>query len=232
MSRRRVAIIVVLALTGSTLIQSDAFVRRLAIQRTEEVVNGCVRLDDLAVDLGGYPVALRALRGHVENVSFTATGADIAGLRLTDIRADVNRVRFRVLGGISDIRIHDAEVFARVGADDLDRILGDLGVPGTVHIDDDAVEVQLAGTALGVELEVGTDEGAATLAVAGPLAPLMDLRFEIPGVAVRRVDPSAGALLIEATVNGNPRDVACRAEELVSSRLALLGQLAALLPGS
>jgi hypothetical protein len=51
-------------------------------------------------------------------------------------------------------------------------------------------------------------------------------------VAVRRVDPSAGALLIEATVNGNPRDVACRAEELVSSRLALLGQLAALLPGS
>jgi len=36
MSRRRVAIIVVLALTGSALIQSDAFLRRLAIQRTDD----------------------------------------------------------------------------------------------------------------------------------------------------------------------------------------------------
>src|SRR5690606_24451967 len=52
MSRRRVAIIVVLALTGSTLIQSDAFLRRLAIQRTDEVVNGCLQLDDPTVDLG------------------------------------------------------------------------------------------------------------------------------------------------------------------------------------
>lgn len=232
MSRRRVAIIVVLALIGSTLIQSDAFVRRLAIQRTEEVVNGCVQLDDPAVDLGGYPVVLRALRGYLEDVSFTAASADIGGLRLTGIRGDVDRVRFRVLGGISDIRIHDAEVFARIRADDLDRLLGDLGVPGTVHIDVDAVEVQLDGTALGIELDVGTDEGAATLAVAGPLAPLMDLRFEIPGVAVRRVDTSAGALFIEATVNGNPRDVACRTEDLVRSRLAPLRQLAALLPGS
>lgn len=232
MSRRRVAIIIVLALTGSALIQSDAFLRRLAIQRTDEVVNGCLQLDDPTVDLGGYPVALRALRGHLDDVAFTATRADIAGLRLTDIRGRVERVRFSVLGGIDDIELEDADVFARIDEHDLDRLLDELGVAGTVRIEDEVVEIQLDGTALGIELDVGADGGAATVAAHGPLAPLLRLRFEIPGVAVRRVDTSAGALAIDATVNGNPRDVACRAEALVSARLAPLGQLAALLPGS
>ena len=73
------AIIIVLALAGTVALEADVFVRRLAIQRTEEVLGGCVQLDEPRIDLGGYPVAVRALRGNLNDVRFTADSAELAG---------------------------------------------------------------------------------------------------------------------------------------------------------
>jgi hypothetical protein len=222
------AIIVVLALTGTVVLEADVFVRRLAIQRTEEVLAGCVQLDEPAIDLGRYPVALRAVRGHLDDIRFTAEGAEIAGIRLTDLRGQVRRVRFRVLGSTDDIRVDDAEVSARLDERDLELLLDDLGVNGTVRIDD-ALEIQLDGIPTTIRLDVGVDAGTAVVALDGTLEPLLRLRFEIPGVNVHSVDATDGSLLVAATANGSPREIACNAETIVAARLRSMARITALI---
>jgi hypothetical protein len=225
-------IIVVLALAGTVILEADVFVRRLAIQRTDEVLGGCVQLDEPAIDLGSYPVALRALRGHLDGVRFIADSAELAGIRLTDLRGEVRRVRFRVLGGIDDIDIHDADVSVRLDERDLELLLDDLGLAGTVRIDDDAVRIQLDGVPTTIQLDIDVDAGAAVIALDGMLEPLLHLRFDIPGVTVSRIEATAGSLHVDATANGSPRDVACTAKNIVASRLRSLSRMAALLPDS
>jgi hypothetical protein len=232
MTRRRIAILVVLALTGTLVLEADVFVRRLAIQRTDEVLAGCVQLDEPTIDLGRYPVALRALRGHLDDVRFTADAAEVAGVRLTDLRSQVRRVRFRVLGGTDDITIHDADVSARLDERDIEQLLTDLGLPGTVRIDNDAIQIQLDAVQTAVDLDVSADDGGAVVAIDGALEPLLRLRFDVPGVTVRRVHAAPGAIHVEVAPNGNPRQVACAAENIVRSRLESLALAANLLPGS
>lgn len=226
------AILVVLALAGTVVLEADVFVRRLAIQRTEEVLDGCVQLDEPRIDLGGYPVAVRALRGHLDDVRFTADSAELAGIRLTDLRGQVRRVRFRVLGGIDDIHIDDADVSARLDEGDLEHVLHDLGLGGTVRIADDAIQVQLDGVPTTIQLDIDVDAGAAVIALDGVLEPFIALRFDIPGVTVDRIETLPGSLHVDATANGSPRDVACTAEDIVASRLRSLARIAALIPGS
>jgi hypothetical protein len=212
-------IIIVLVHTGTVVLEADGFVRRLAIQRTDEVLAGCMQLDEPTIDLGRYPVALRALRGHPDDVRFTAGAAEIAGVRLADLRGQVRRVQFRVLGGTGDITIHDAGVTARLAERDLELLLDDLGVDGTVHIDEDAVEIQLDRIPITIRLDIGVEAGAAVRALDGALEPLLRLRFDAPGVTVRTIDPTFGALHIVATANGSPRQIACEAEAMLATRL-------------
>ncbi len=224
-------ILIVLALAGTTVLEADVFVRRLAIQRTEEVLGGCVQLEEPVVDLGGYPVAIRALRGHLDDVRFAADSAELAGIRLTDLRGHVRRVRFRVLGGTDDIYIHDADVSVRLDESDLELLLDYLGLGGSVRIDD-AVRIQLDGVPTTFQLDIEVDAGAAVIALDGMLEPLLHLRFDIPGVVVSRIEATNGSLHVDATANGSPRDVACKAEDIVASRLRSFSRMAALLPDS
>jgi hypothetical protein len=226
------AIIIVLALTGTVVLEADVFIRRLAIQRTDEVLAGCVQLDEPTIHLGRYPVALRALRGHLDDIRFTAETAEIAGIRLTDLHGQVRRVRFRVLGGTDDITIHDAEVSARLDERDLELLLDELGVNGSVDIDDDAVALRLDRVPTPIRLDIGVEAGAAVVAIDGALEPLLRLRFDAPGVTVRTIDATAGALHVAATANGSPRQIACSAEAVLATRLQSLSRLTALLPGS
>jgi hypothetical protein len=231
MNRRRMAILVVVALAGTVVLEADVFVRRLAIQRTEEVLDGCVQLDEPRIDLGGYPVAVRALRGNLDDVRFTADSAAVAGIRLTDMRGHVRRVRFRVLGGADDINIQDADVSARLDQRDLEDVLDDLGLGGTVRIVDDGLQIQLDGVPATIQLDIDVEAGAVVIALDGMLSSFVGLRFDIPGVTVNRIETMPGSLYVDATANGSPRDVACIAEDVVTSRLRSLSGVAALLPG-
>ena len=121
---------------------------------------------------------------------------------------------------------------ARLDEQDLEPLLDDLGLGGTVHIDDDAVRIQLDGLPAPIPLDINTDDGAAVIALDGTLAPLPRLRFDVPGVTVNSIETTAGSLQVNATATGSPRDIACTAEDVVASRLRSLSRMAALLPDS
>jgi ribosomal protein S28E/S33 len=224
MSRRQVVFIVVLAIAGTAVLEADVFIRRLAVQRTEEVVGGCVELEEPQVDLGGYPVVLRALRGHLDDVRFTADGATLGGLRLTDLRGDIDRVRFRVLGGADDIRVEGANVTARIREDEIEQLLATLGIEGTVRVAEDGVDVRLDDLGTVLRLDLTVVDGAVAVVPEGALQPLMRFELDVPGVTVRTLEGTAGSLLVDAVADGDPREIACAASSLVRTRLRELSQ--------
>jgi hypothetical protein len=232
MTRRKAIVLVVLALAGTIIIESDVLIRRVAVQRAEEILDGCVHLSEPTVDLGGRPAALRALRGHLDGLTFAADSAEIAGVRLAGIDGHIRRVRFRILGGLDTVEVDDADVAVRLDQRDLEALLADLGIDGSAHIDDNGVAIRLDGMPAAIELDVTAEDGAAVISpTTAVLQPLMQLRFDIPGVSVRHIDTADGSLHIDATATGHPRQIACQADEIVSTRLQAFSQLARLLPG-
>jgi hypothetical protein len=227
---RRAVVLVAVALAGTLVVESDALVQRVAIQRTGDVLDGCVQLHEPTLDLGAQPVAVRALRGHLDKVSFAADRAEIAGIQLTDLRGRVGQVRFRLLGGIDDIDVRDTDVAVRIDQHHLAQLLENLGIEGTVRIDHGDVNVELAGIPATVALHASAEQGAAIISATGLLAPLVRLRFDVPDITVQRITANGGALHIEATANGHPRQLACTAQKIVATRLQALHRVAELLP--
>lgn len=230
MTRRRAVLLIAVALTGTLLVESDALVRRVAIQRSGDVLDGCVQLHEPALVLGAHPVAVRALRGHLDNVTFAADRAEIAGVQLTDLRGRVRHVRFALLGGIDDIDVRDTDVALRIDQRHLAQLLENLGIDGRVRIDHGDVNVELAGIPATVALHARAEKGAAIVSASGLLAPLLHLRFDLPGITVQRITANGGAIRIEATANGHPRQLACTAQRIVATRLQALHRVADLLP--
>lgn len=230
LTRRRAAAIIGCAALATLVVESDAAARRIAVQRATEVLDGCVSLGDANLDLGSFPVAARALRGHLDNVTVDADTVDISGLRLRDLQGRVHRVRYELLGSLDDVDVERASVSVRVEQHDLGQLLEDLGLAADVAINDDEVTI-VASDALTVQLEPRVERGAAVLGLRGPLESLLALRFEIPGVTVTRIDATSGALHVDATVAGNPRRIACHAASQLQTQLQALSVLATLVPG-
>jgi hypothetical protein len=230
LTRRRAVALIACAALATLVVESDAVARRIAVQRATEVLDGCVSLGDASLDLGSFPVAARALRGHLDNVTVDADTVDISGLRLRELQGRVHRVRYELLGSLDDVDVERATVSARVEQHDLGQLLEDLGLAADVAINDDEVTI-VVGDALTVQLEPRVERGAAVLGLRGPLESLLALRFEIPGVTVTRIDATSGELHVDATVAGDPRRIACHAASHLQTQLQALSVVATLVPG-
>lgn len=126
--RRAVAPFVVVAVLATLVFESDVFVRRLADRHAGDVGGGCVSLDGLRVDLGTFPVGLRALAGRLD-VRARADRAVLGDLRLGDIDARARGVRSSLFGGVAEVRVGHATVPATLAGADLARYLRAAGVP-------------------------------------------------------------------------------------------------------
>lgn len=228
LSRRNTITLVVFVCAATVIIQADAYAQRAAIHRTQDIIQGCARVDDAALDLGSFPIAIRALRGHLDDVHLRADIVEVADLRMHDLDVDVERVRFRLLGSPEDLDIERAEASVRIEQRELDRLLADLGIPATTTVTRDGISLQLP-PAVNVELEIAVREGAAVVSVPGLTGLVDDLELSIPGVTIEAIEPTTGALEARATATGRPRDLVCDAAATLEQRfqpLSLIADLA------
>ena len=230
LTRRSAAALIACAALATVVVESDAVARRIAVQRANQVLDGCVQLGAAKLDLGSFPVAARALRGQLDDLTIDADTVDVSGLRLREVHGRVQRVRYELLGSLDDVDVERATVSMRLEQRDLGQLLEHLDLPADVAINDNEIRV-LVGDALTVTLDPRVDDGSAILSLDGPLESLLTLRFEIPGVAITRIDTNAGALQVDATVAGNPRRIACDAADKIETQLQALSVIATLVPG-
>ena len=225
-------ILIALAIVATLVFESDAFIRRSAVQRADDVLGGCAELTGVDLDLGRFPVTVRALRGHLDGITVAADAVDVSDVRLRDLRGHVGQARYSILGGFDDVTVHRTAVSLTLEERDLTNLLEALDLPATAHVDDHGVEVRLDDVATPIRLDIAAQGGAAVIALQGDLANLLDIRIDLPGVEVEHVTPAPGELRIRATVNGPPRTISCDAEDTIDRELTALARLGeALAPG-
>jgi hypothetical protein len=229
LTRGRAIALIAAAIAGTIVIEADAVVRRLAVQRTQEALADCVDLTGLEVDLGSFPAA-RALGGRLGGIGVRATTVRVAKMRLRDLRGGVEQVRFSLTGGFEEAELSGGEISIALTESDLTRLLHSLDVPASADIDGDGVRVRLDGAADPIELDIHAEEGEAVIALAGALAPLFHLELDLPGVQVMQIAPANGSLTVTAAIAGRPRHIACSAAEALDDRLEDFERLAALVP--
>ena len=225
LSRRNTITLVAVVLAATVIIQADAYAQRAAVHRIQDIIEGCARVDDAELDLGSFPIAIRALRGHLDDVHLRADVVEVADLRMHDLDVDVERVRFRLLGSLEDVDIERAEASVRIDQSELDRLLADLGIPATTTVTRDGISLQLP-PALNVELEIAVREGAAVVSVPGLAGVVDDVELSIPGVTIEAIELTTGVLEARATATGRPRDLVCEAAATLEQRLQPLSLIA------
>lgn len=225
LSRRNTIAIVAVVLAATVVVEADVYARRAAVQRARDVLEGCATIDEANIDLGSFPIALRALRGHLDDVSVEADSVEIADLRMHNLDVDVDRVRFRLFGSDQDTVIERAEASVRIDERELDQLLDALGIPATTTIDRDGISLHVPPT-INVELDIAVRDGAAVVTVPGLAGVLDDVELSIPGVTIETIEPLRGALLVRATATGRPRDLVCDAAATLEQHLRPLSLIA------
>jgi hypothetical protein len=108
LTRRRVVAVIGLTIVATLFLESDAVLRRVVVLRTAQVAGDCISMEGLAVNLGPFPATVRALRGHLDDVTATADTVDVKALRLRDLDVRVDRVRFPLTGEPRYMRLDHA----------------------------------------------------------------------------------------------------------------------------
>ena len=229
LTRRRAIALIAVAIGGTLVIEADAVVRRVAVQRAHEVLADCVEMTGLEVDLGSFPVA-RALRGRLDGIGVQARTVTIADVRLRGLRGEVDRVRFSLSDGFDGAEVEHGQISIALGQGDLTRLLHELEVPGSAEMEGDGVRIRLDGVAEPIALDIHAEAGDAVIALTGALAPLLHLRLDLPGVRVTQIAPAPGSLVVNATITGSPRDLACTAARTLEEHFTGFERLAALVP--
>ena len=224
LTRKRVALLIGLAVVATLFLESDALVRRVVVQRADEVAGDCVSLEGLAVDLGPFPATVRAFRGRLDDVAATADIVVIDALRLRDLDVHVERVRFPLTGDAGDVRLDRATATIRVHGPDLARYLRTLDVPGTVTTDASGIQLDIPPLPEPVRLTIEADDGAVRIAPADPaLADLFTVSLRVPGVTVNTITASRRGLEVDVNLRGPARRLACDARDTVSEALSSVG---------
>ena len=126
-TRRRLGLIAVVLLAAC--LGADPLVEELVEWRVANSV-GCAELRGVELDLGRWPVLVRALAGRLSDVRGDIESIEVKGLRLRDASFRVGRLGLSpatLVGG--SVSLDDAEVHVRVAEQALTRFARAHGLP-------------------------------------------------------------------------------------------------------
>lgn len=134
MTRKRVALLTPLLLVLAVL-AADPIVEEVVEWRVAAAVDACTDMGGVELDLGRWPLLVRAMSGRLSDVRGRIERIDVRGLRLRHVSLRVGQVGLSpgVLFG-RDVTVHDAAVTVSVGEADLGRFARGHGVPVEVDL--------------------------------------------------------------------------------------------------
>lgn len=203
-----------------------------------EFTNGCAQLDGTTVTLDAFAVP-RAATGNLSGIRGHVDRASIGGLRIDDITADIPAATlsaWRIALGSRRITVRRARITATITPTDLTAFLQAKGLPVTVGVDP-SQPIILIGVDLvprQLPLAVSADSGAIAIRpvpLPAGLSPKGISRLiRLPGVNVTSVDVAHDALIIHATVSGDPATPTCALQQMFTTSGLLSGLISGFAP--
>ena len=182
--------LLVLGVVCALLVAGDTALRIAASNRLAREIGRELELAEPDVSISGFPFVVAVFRGRFEEVSASVDEVERDGITVEDVTVVLRRVRAPVgavlQGDLEKVRARSGTGEMSLPVVELDRALGDRGVPISVAGRDGDLFIVVGGTSIDADAEI--QDGVLVIRQDDGVAPAsLDLPEVVPGLSYRSV---------------------------------------------